>query len=132
MTTMTHRARSILSVIALTVICWGAVQAVAHDGPHVPDMLAEVSRAAATGQVVELSVTLTGLGGPLVLVGIAAEGAISPAFDPIYVNFAEDVELHTRLRFDGPPPDIFTLMLDFGPVGQGAVVVIPGPDRAGK
>ncbi|MEO0401445.1 MAG: hypothetical protein AAF214_03635 [Pseudomonadota bacterium] len=98
---------------------------VAHEGGHAPDMLARVESAIVSGDEVVVVLTVTGFGGPLVLIGMSAAGAMAPIMDPVYVNFAQDVQVQTALRFVGPPPGIFTLNLDFGPVGQGAVTVIP-------
>lgn len=93
-------------------------------------MLARVETASVSGDQVEVALTLTGLGGPLVLSGVAAEGATAAPFDPVYVNFAEDVPVLAVLDFEGAVPGVFTLILSFGPVGQGAVVVFPEPAPA--
>ncbi len=114
--------------LALLIALMGA-RAMAHDGDHSPDMLAEVITATQEGNRVAVSLLLTGLGGPLVLVGTAAQGAKARDMRPIYVNFAQDVSVMTVLEFPGPPPGIFTLELDFGPTGRGAVSVIPEPGR---
>ena len=99
----------------------------AHDGPHHPAMLADVVTAIQQGNVVAVTLVLTGLGGPLVLTGVSTPGATTASMEPTYVNFAEDVEVRTVLTFAAPPPGIFTLALEFGPVGQGAVSVMPVP-----
>lgn len=102
----------------------------AHDGPHGPDMLAVVTATTQRGGVVSVSLVLTGLGGPLVLTGVSADGAQAARMDPVYVNFAQDVPVTTELQFFGPVPGIFTLELDFGPVGRRAVSVVTRRDTS--
>ncbi|MEO0601946.1 MAG: histidine kinase dimerization/phospho-acceptor domain-containing protein, partial [Myxococcota bacterium] len=74
-----------------------------------------------SGDRVEVRFTLTGLGGPLLLHGVDADGARATLAAPLIVRFAEDVEGAATLIFDGPAPGIFTLGLDFGPDGRGGV-----------
>jgi len=97
----------------------------AHDGAHSPDMLAEVVTAVQDGNKVAITLVITGLGGPLVLVDVSAPGAQTAKMEPVYVNFAQDVEVTAVLTFAAPPPGVFTLTLDFGPIGHGAISVMP-------
>ncbi|MFL4470724.1 hypothetical protein ACERZ8_12825 [Tateyamaria armeniaca] len=76
----------------------------AHDGPHTPDMLAHVISAVQSGNEVAVTLELTGLGGPLVLVAVSTPGATAAPMAPVYVNFAEDVRVDTRLTFPRRPP----------------------------
>lgn len=122
--------RSVLrSVLALVLACV-SVPADAHDGLHSPDMMARVVSAALQAHVVEVTFEITGLGGPLVLTGVSAKGALSTMTQPVYINFAEDVRVTTALTFDAPPPPHFTLVLEFGPVGEGFVEVVLGAGGA--
>lgn len=112
-----------------TIICgvfllWSSV-AQAHDGPHGPDMLAEVVSAQVNGNSVTVKVRVTNLGGPLVLTGMNADGAVPIRLAPVYLDFAEDKVASGTLQFNKSPGRGFTLILDFGVVGQGAVTVIP-------
>ncbi|WP_299140333.1 hypothetical protein [uncultured Tateyamaria sp.] len=102
-----------------------ALPVLAHDGAHGPDVMADVVSAVASGDAVTVSVTLTGLGGPLRLIAVSAEGAATPPMPPADVRFAEDVPVDVTLRFARGVPDIFTLVFDFGMAGRGAVSVVP-------
>ena len=97
-----------------------------HDGPHGPDAIARVERAVASGRSLDVDLVITGLGAPLQLQDVWAPGADVRFDGPVSVGFAQDVTVSARLTFAGGPPSIFTLMLDFGVAGQGAVTVIPG------
>ena len=119
--------RIIAHILGPAVAALFALSAQAHDGPHSPDMLATVMSATQDGNRIAVSLVLTGLGGPLVLTGMSTAGATVSDMAPVYVNFAQDVAVSNVLEFSGTPPGIFTLSLDFGPLGQGAVVVIPEP-----
>ena len=130
MTSMNHHSRSPLRIVCLLLALASPLPTAAHDGAHTPDMLAQVETATVSGDRVVVGLTLTGLGGPLVLTGIGAEGATTTSFAPVYVNFAEDVPVVAVLEFHDAVPGVFTLVLSFGPVGQGAVVVFPEPAPA--
>ncbi len=110
------------------LLIWSA-QVSAHDGLHAPDMLARVVAAVQQGNRVAVTLELTGLGGPLVLVALSAPGARAAPIAPIYVNFAEDARITTHLTFAAPPPAAFTLSLDFGPVGAAEIAVMPVPGQ---
>jgi len=88
-------------------------------------MLARVVSAYTEGQEVTVTLELTNLGGPLVLVGVSAPGATAAAIAPVYLNFAQDAQVITRLTFGGPVSGAFTLTLNFGPSGEGRVEVTP-------
>lgn len=97
----------------------------AHDGPHSPDVLIRVERAVHIDTSVEVELAVTSLGGPLTLRGLRAKNATSVKIAPTTLPFAKDVAVSAALEFKGTPPARFDLVLDFGPVGQGSVVVIP-------
>ncbi|GGX56280.1 hypothetical protein GCM10007385_26210 [Tateyamaria omphalii] len=90
-------------------------------------MMAQVERAVMVGLQVNIRLTLTGLGGPLVLQAMYVPGATVQFDAPVAVNFAEDVPTRATVTFATPPPASFILFLDFGVAGQGAVTVIPSP-----
>ena len=96
----------------------------AHEGEHGPDMLAVVNSVTVQGHTVTLSLTVTNLGGPLVLTGLEAAGAQPVTLDPVYINFAQDVVVQIDLDFSTTPPAIFTLDLSFGPLGQSTISVV--------
>ncbi|WP_299200861.1 hypothetical protein [uncultured Tateyamaria sp.] len=122
---MIRHSRVIIAVLALLSVCGFPLATEAHDGPHSPAMMARVERAVMAGPQVDIRLTLTGLGGPLVLQAIAVPGA-SVQFDgPVTVSFAQDVTVSATLTFATPPQGAITLLLDFGVAGQGAVTVIP-------
>ncbi|MEL7164957.1 MAG: hypothetical protein AAGL96_05730 [Pseudomonadota bacterium] len=105
----------------------------AHDGPHGPLILADVQRAVRDGQVVAITLTVTGLDADhtVTIADFAALGArAAPLPAPVPVTFATDATVRVLLTFVNTPPDIFTMGIDFGPDGQGAVVVIPTPAHA--
>ncbi|MEM6758253.1 MAG: hypothetical protein AAF601_02115 [Pseudomonadota bacterium] len=124
-----------LSLLLLVLLGAIAGPAPAHDGAHGPFVLAKVVTAQLDGRAVDVVLTLTGLDPDhsARVNGLAADDAVSlPLARPVEVPFAQDVTLRTRLRFDGAPPGIFTLTLDFGADGQGGVAVmpVPAPTRA--
>lgn len=119
--------RYIRARLAPALFVIGAMPVAAHDGDDVPDVLARVLSAVQQGQVVAVTLELTGLGGPVVLVAVSAPAAEAEPMQPVYVDFALDVQARTLLRFAGPPPDVFTLSLNFGPGGAGAIEVTPVP-----
>ena len=123
-----HSHLLVRAILALWCTCAGLAPVLAHDGAHTPEMLVRVDAAAVSGHRVDVALTLTGLGGPLVLTGVATEGAQAQALAPVTVTFAADAPVQAVLDFAGPVPGIFTLVLEFGPIGQGAVVVIPSSD----
>ena len=122
--------RIVLQSILVLLLACVSPPADAHDGLHGPDMMARVVSAVPKANLVEVTLEITGLGGPLVLTGVKAPGARSPVTEPIYINFAEDVRVTTALTFDAPPPPHFTLVLEFGPVGEGFVEVVLGAGGA--
>lgn len=124
---MIHHSRAIFAVPAVLSFCVFPLATKAHDGPHTPAMMAQVERAVMAGHQVEIVLTLTGLGGPLVLQAMAVPGAAAQFDAPVAVSFAEDVPVRATLTFAAPPPDAITLFLDFGVAGQAAVTVIPSP-----
>ncbi|MEP1588581.1 MAG: hypothetical protein ABJR46_17305 [Tateyamaria sp.] len=119
-----HRFLHLIVALFVTLI---APAAQGHEGTHAPDVLAVVNSATVMGQDVALSLTVTGAGGPLALTSLSAVGAQPIVFDPITVNFAQDVTVEAVLRFSAPPPASFTLTLDFGLVGQSTLNVVPKP-----
>ncbi|MBY5932110.1 hypothetical protein KUV51_03795 [Tateyamaria omphalii] len=122
---MTHHLRHVLAVLVLTWTCVSALPIVAHEGSHTPSMVARIDAATMLGHEFDLRLTLTGLGAPLMLKEMATPGALIRFQGPLTVGFAQDTVLIASVAFDGVPPDIFTLLLDFGASGQGAVTVIP-------
>ncbi|WP_299611925.1 hypothetical protein [uncultured Tateyamaria sp.] len=122
---MSHHSRFLLSAFAVVWMCIPALPAMAHDGPHGPDILIEVERATVSDMQVDLRLTLTGLGGPLVLRGVHASGASGHLRTPVSISFAEDVGVDAVLSFASDPPEVFTLMLDFGTAGISEITVIP-------
>ena len=114
-----------MRAVALVLALVGPLPLSAHDGVHSPDVLATINAAFVSGDRVTVHLVLTGLGGPLVLTGFGAQGANAVPINPVCVDFAQDVPLEAALDFSGGVPGVFTLMLHFGPVGQGGVVVIP-------
>ncbi|WP_299042775.1 hypothetical protein [uncultured Tateyamaria sp.] len=123
---MSRFIRPFCAALAGVCACLVAWPGAAHDGPHGPDMIARVERAAGAGRALEVDLVVTGLGAPLVLSDVWAPGADVRFDGPVSIGFAQDVAVSARLTFAGGPPSIFTLMLDFGVAGQGAVTVIPG------
>ena len=115
-------------LLCACVLFWGSVVQ-AHDGPHGPDMLAEVISAQVVANTVLIDVHVINLGGPLVLTGITADGAAPIRLTPVHLNFAQEAAVSVTLQFSKAPPPNFTLVLDFGVVGHGAVTVVP--DGAG-
>ncbi|MEL7092328.1 MAG: hypothetical protein AAFN94_11390 [Pseudomonadota bacterium] len=116
-------------LITLTTLCLmiGSL-ARAHDGGHGPVVLASVQEARTIGRDVDVILKVTGLDPDHVvrIDGFLVDGAQPAALPaPVAVMFARDAILQTRLRFHDTPPGIFTLAIDFGPDGQGGVVVMP-------
>lgn len=111
--------------IATTVVLFWAVAAHAHDGPHSLDMVAEVVSAHAVGNAVQVEVLVINVGGPLVLTGLQADGAVAVDLEDIYFNFAEEARVSATLEFRQTPPAAFVLVLNFGVVGHGTVTVRP-------
>ncbi|WP_420014083.1 hypothetical protein [Tateyamaria sp.] len=118
--------RILITAKAFVVVAAGVIAGPgqAHDGPHGPHMLAEVQSAIAQGAEVAVELTLTNLGGPLVLTGLSANGAGAVAFAPIYLDFAQDVVVSKVLTFGKTPPDHFVLNLRFGVVGDASIPVV--------
>ncbi|MEL6452967.1 MAG: hypothetical protein AAFQ19_17065 [Pseudomonadota bacterium] len=113
---------------AVTAVFLAAPQiAASHDGAHTLDMLARVTATSVSGGTVRVALTLTGLGGPLVLTGFSVADAAVDPITPVYVDFAQDAAAVARVHFEGPVPSLFTLHMGFGPVGEGSVVVFPDP-----
>ncbi len=75
-----------------------------------------------------MRLTLTGLGGPLHLRAVNADGAVAAPFAPVTVDFAQDVTVDLTLDYPDAPPGIIALMLDFGAAGAGVVTVIPASE----
>lgn len=111
------------------ILLWGSVVQ-AHDGPHGPDMLAEVISAKVVGNAVLIDVLVINLGGPLVLTGMTAQGAVPIRLEPVHFNFAQEAAVSGTLQFGKAPPSDFTLILEFGVVGHGAVTVAPDAPSA--
>lgn len=124
--TMSRFIRHLCAVCVAAWACLAAAPVAAHDGPHGPEVLARVTRTVVSGSHLDVELVVTGLGGPLVLSDIAVPEADVRFDGPVSVTFAQDVTVSATLTFAGSPPSIFTLMLDFGVAGQGAVTVIPG------
>lgn len=117
------RTIALALVLPITGLLGGTAQA--HDGPHGPDVLAEVHEAQVQGSHVVVELVLTNLGGPLVLTGLSADGAAPVAIRPVYFDFAEDAGVSQRLDFGKSPPAQFRLNLEFGVMGAAAVTVVP-------
>lgn len=107
--------------------CFGlmtAFSAFAHDGPHQPQMVAEVVSAQTKGNSVSVRFRVFNVGGPLVLKGVQVNGAAPVSMVPVPLNFAEDAVIPVQLHF-GRVPQAFIMTLDFGVAGHGLVTVVP-------
>lgn len=115
----------IIRAIVLIWLCVPGSPAAAHDGVHGPDILVRVEWASTADMQVNVRLTLTGLGGLLVLRGGQATGASVKIETPVHIAFAHDVVVDAALIFASAPPDMFTLTLDFGAAGVRAVMINP-------
>ncbi|WP_299548234.1 hypothetical protein [uncultured Tateyamaria sp.] len=92
-------------------------------------MMAQVERAIMVDRQVDVHLIVTGLGGPLMLQDIEAPGAAVQFEAPVAITFAQDVRVTAAVTFATPPPDVFTLVLNFGIAGLSAVTVMPEPAK---
>ena len=123
--TRVTQAVALLTAGALSL--WAGF-AQAHDGDHTPRVFAQIDTATIRGNDVVFDLVVTGLDPdqPVAIRSLSADGApVVALLEPQPIPFSQDVVITSRLRFDGPPPGIFTLTLDFGALGVGGVVVIP-------
>lgn len=121
---MTRHLRLVLPVWALIWLCAAAPPAAAHDGVHTPDVLVRVGHVNATDQQVNVRLTLTGLGGPLMLRDMFVLGASARFDPPPEITFAADVIVDATLTFIKTVPARFMLGLDFGDAGVGQIAVM--------
>jgi len=124
-TTTKHKPKLRMRNMIATAMLFAAAPLGAHDGPHGPDVLTRVLSTERLNNQLVITIELTGLGGPIVLTEVSAPGATNPGIQPVYVNFAEDALVSTRLTFATEIPPVFTLTLEFGPLGQTEIKVTP-------
>jgi len=114
------------TIIGILLLCLSAGAALPHDGHAAPQVLITVETVQSAGNVVDLALQVTNLGPAVTLQGVLAQGARAADFAPVVLEFAGQRQVQGRLVFESPPPGIFSAWLDFGPAGQGPVIVVPG------